>query len=93
MAAQQKTEQGMAVQARFKLRVMNPDRMIFDGEAESLFVQGNTGEFELMSYHYPILSLLKSGEVIIDWKYFVPVKQGIVKFFRNDCTVVVEVRR
>jgi len=83
----------MAVSLKFKLQVMNPDRMIFDGEAESIFVQGNTGEFEMMSYHYPVLSLLKQGEVIIDWKYYVPVVNGIVKFFRNDCCVVVEVRR
>ena len=74
----------------FKLAIMNPDKMIFEGDAERIFLPGETGEFELLPYHYPILSLLKQGEIVIDLKYSIAVKKGLVKFFKNDCIVIVE---
>lgn len=74
----------------FKLAVMNPDKMIFEGDASHIFLPGETGEFELLPYHYPVLSLLKQGNIIIDWKYSIAIKKGLIKFFKNDCIVIVE---
>ena len=74
----------------FKLAVMNPDKMIYEGDAAHIFLPGETGEFELLPYHYPVLSLLKAGNIIVDWKYSIAVKKGLVKFFKNDCVVIVE---
>ena len=64
--------------------------MIYEGDAEHLFLPGETGEFELLPYHYPVLSLLKAGHIIVDWKYSIAIKKGLVKFFKNDCVVIVE---
>lgn len=75
---------------KFKLLIMDPDRIIFDGQAAYLFLQGDTGEYEIMSYHYPVLGLLRQGQIVIDWKYAIPVKKGIVKFFMNDCVILIE---
>jgi F-type H+-transporting ATPase subunit epsilon len=74
----------------FKLSVMNPDKMIFEGNVTTLFLSGNEGEFELLPFHYPVLSLLKKGEVVIDWKYSIAIKRGLIKFFKNDCVIMVE---
>ncbi len=75
---------------RFKLSVMDPDRMVYEGEVTNLFLKGDTGEFELLPYHYPVLSLLAEGDIIIDFKYAIPIKNGIVRFFRNECVIVIE---
>ena len=80
----------MADLGKFKLFVMDATKKIFEGDVESLFLQGNTGEYEILSYHYPVLGLLKQGKIIIDWKYFVAIKKGIAKFFKNDCVILVE---
>lgn len=80
----------MGVLGSFKLKIMNPDRMVFEGEVGSVFIQSDTGEFEILAYHYPILCLLKQGQLIIDWKFAIPVKRGLARFFRNDCVIVAE---
>lgn len=64
--------------------------MIFEGEAESVFLPGDRGEFELMDHHVPIVSLLTAGQVVLDWKQTVPIKNGMVKFDRNECVILVE---
>lgn len=63
---------------------------MFQGEIESLFVAADTGEFELLPYHYPVLAILKEGNIIINWQEYVPVKFGLLKFFANDCVILVE---
>jgi F-type H+-transporting ATPase subunit epsilon len=73
-----------------KVTILNPKRMIFEGEAESVFLPGDRGEFELMDHHVPIVSLLTAGQVVLDWKQTVPIKNGMVKFDRNECVILVE---
>lgn len=69
---------------------MNPKRVIYEGEAESVFLPGAQGEFELLDHHAPILSLLGPGIVVVDWKDRVPVRGGMAKFDKNACVVLVE---
>ncbi|MFC1593851.1 hypothetical protein ACFL38_00815 [Candidatus Omnitrophota bacterium] len=83
----------MAELGKFKLMVMNPDRLIFQGEISNAFFQGDSGEYEIMSFHYPVLGLLREGRIIIDWKYYIPVKKGVVKFFQNDCVALIELAK
>ncbi|MCK5850858.1 MAG: hypothetical protein KAH23_08075 [Kiritimatiellae bacterium] len=64
--------------------------MVFDGEAKCVFLPGDMAEFELADYHAPIVSLLRPGNVVVDWKKVIPIKQGMVKFFNNECMVLIE---
>jgi F0F1-type ATP synthase epsilon subunit len=64
--------------------------VIFDGDARSVFLPGDTAEFELLDYHAPIVSLLRPGKVTIDWQTSIPIKRGMVKFDQNECMVLVE---
>ena len=70
--------------------ILNPKHVIYDGEAESVFLPGDMAEFELMNFHAPIVSLLRPGNVIVDWDKVIPIKQGMVKFSNNECMVLVE---
>lgn len=69
---------------------MTPETLLYQNEVESAFFKGDLGEYELMPYHYPVLGVLGQGNIILNWKEAVPVKFGIVKFFANDCIVLVE---
>ncbi|MDE0837487.1 MAG: hypothetical protein OSB41_00385 [Kiritimatiellae bacterium] len=73
-----------------KLRILNPKDTIFSGDVKSVFVQGDRGEFEILDYHAPIVSLLRKGEITVDGKTRFPVKKGIVKFFKDECLVLLD---
>ena len=73
-----------------KLTILNPKHVIFEGEAKNIFLPGDMAEFELMDYHAPIVSLLKPGNVIVDWEKKIPIKDGMVKFDNNECMILVE---
>ena len=76
--------------AKFSLRILNPKHVVFQGEAESVFLPGDAGEFELLAYHVPIVSLLKEGEIVVDWKTRIPIKRGMVRFLGEECVVLLE---
>lgn len=81
----------MGVDAKFQLTVLDVDSIIYKNEVTSLFVPGDNGEFEVMPFHYPVLTLLRPGNLIIDWREMITVNRGILKFLRNDCVVIVEI--
>ncbi|TFH16092.1 MAG: F0F1 ATP synthase subunit epsilon [Lentisphaerales bacterium] len=74
----------------FRLTILNPKRVVYEGDAESVFLPGDQGEFEILPLHAPIVSLLRSGNVVVDWKRVVPIKNGMVKFDRGECVILVE---
>jgi len=73
-----------------KVLILNPKHVVFEGEAKNVFLPGDIGEFELMDYHVPIVSLLRPGKVIIDWEKVIPIKKGMVKFDNTECVILVE---
>jgi F-type H+-transporting ATPase subunit epsilon len=73
-----------------KVTILNPKHVIYEGEAGSVFLPGDMAEFELNDHHAPIVSLLRPGNVIVDWETVIPIKAGMVKFYDNDCMVLVE---
>jgi F-type H+-transporting ATPase subunit epsilon len=76
---------------KFFFTVVDIDSILYKGEVATVFVPGEKGEFELLSCHYPIMSLLAKGDIIIDWKEVISINRGIIKFLRNDCVAIVEV--
>ncbi|OGX24730.1 MAG: hypothetical protein A3D10_06845 [Omnitrophica WOR_2 bacterium RIFCSPHIGHO2_02_FULL_48_11] len=80
----------MAYKATFKLSIMTPEALLYQNDVESVFLTGDTGEYELLPYHYPVLGILDQSNIIINWREAVPIKFGLVKFFANDCVILVE---
>ena len=76
--------------ATFSLKILNPKKVVYDGQVRNIFFPGDSGEFELMAYHAPIVSLLKEGEIVIDWNTHIPIKKGMVRFFGDECVVLLE---
>ena len=44
-----------------KLRIIAPDRMVFEGEVESVTLPGSVGSFTVLNNHAPIISSLEKG--------------------------------
>ena len=80
----------MAYKGTFKCIIMSPKSLIYENEIHSLFLTGDQGEYELLAYHYPTIGILKQSSIIIDWKDSVAIKAGIVRFFANECIILVE---
>ena len=47
------------------LEIVSPEATLFSGEVTRINVPGVTGEFEMLTNHAPIVSLLKAGSVKI----------------------------
>ncbi len=69
--------------------ILNTAKVVFKGQAESVVFPGDTGVFEIMSYHKRMMSRLLKGSIEVDGKQF-PIERGIVKVEKNEITVVVE---
>jgi len=74
----------------FKCTIMSPNRLIFEKEVESVFLRGDQGEYELLAYHFPLIGVLEKGDIVINWSEKIPIQGGIVRFFANECTIMVE---
>lgn len=76
--------------ATFSLKILNPKHVVFEGRASSVFLPGDAGEFEILAYHVPIVSLLKEGDIVVDWKTRIPIKKGMIRFGDEECVILLE---
>ena len=74
----------------FKCIVLSPKSLIFESEVQSLFLTGDKGEFELLAYHYPLLGVLRKGNIIVNWNKAIAIEGGVIRFFANECTILIE---
>ena len=75
---------------KFFFTVLDIDCVIYKKEVESVFFPGDKGKIEVLACHYPLLSLLNEGDIIINWEEAISIKKGVMKFLRNDCVAVIE---
>lgn len=52
--------------AAFHFELVSPDRVLFNGPAQSVLVPGNEGDFLVLSDHAPVMTALRPGVVGID---------------------------
>lgn len=74
----------------FKCVILSPHTLIYQNEIQSIFVRGDDGEYEVLAYHYPLLGVLRQGDIIINWNERISINGGVLKFFANECTIIVE---
>ena len=73
-----------------KLRIVSPEQVVYDGEAESVKVPGVMGNFEILTDHAPIISSLQKGIVEYGGKQL-SVMGGVVSVQKNEVSVCVEI--
>jgi len=74
----------------FHCVIISPKNLIFEDDINSLYIYGDRTEYELLAYHYPLIGLVQQSDIIIDWSRTVPIRSGILRFFANECTILVE---
>ena len=77
------------------LKIVSPEKVIFDGTVESVKVPGVMGEFEILNNHAPIVSALNAGNVEYktkDSKENFAVVGGFVEVQRNIVSLCVELQ-
>ncbi len=77
-----------------KLKIVSPERIVFNGEVENVTVPGTLGSFEILTDHAPIISSLEIGRVeytTAAGKQQLDVKGGFVEVKKNEVSLCVEV--
>lgn len=74
----------------FRCTILSPKNLVFESDVTSLFIIGDRSEYELWAYHYPLVGIIQKGDIIVDWKRRISIRSGILRFFANECTILVE---
>ncbi len=77
-----------------KLKIVSPEKVLFQGDVDSVLVPGTMGEFEILNNHAPIISTLGAGRVRYSEdglkKEFL-IHGGFVEVKRNEVSLCVEI--
>lgn len=77
------------------LKIISPEKVIYEGEVESVLVPGTLGSFEILTDHAPIISSLEPGVVEYateaEGKQQFSIKGGFVEMKKNKVSLCVEV--
>ena len=76
-----------------KLRIIAPDRLVFEGDVESVTLPGTVGSFTVLNNHAPIISSLESGKIAYkgaNGRTEIAVRSGLAEVRDNILSVCVE---
>lgn len=77
-----------------RLKIISPEKRIFDGEVNRVTVPGTLGEFEILVNHAPIISSLESGnvsyEIATGELKQLEIESGFVEVQKNVVSLCVE---
>ncbi|MDA0329113.1 MAG: F0F1 ATP synthase subunit epsilon [Gemmatimonadetes bacterium] len=80
--------------ASLRVRVVSPDRIVFEGEAASVVAPAWDGQVGILPGHAPMLALIGSGELSVDrpggGSDTFHVAGGVLKVERNAVTLLTE---
>ncbi len=77
--------------AIFKLQVVTPDRMFFDGDAEHVIVRTTEGDVCILANHAPYVAPLQVGKMVIktpENTRVCAISQGFIQADKTQVTVV-----
>lgn len=76
-----------------KLRIISPEKMVFEGEVESVTLPGTAGAFTVLKNHAPIITSLERGRIIYkgpDGSHETVISSGFAEVKDNILSVCVE---
>ena len=76
-----------------KLRIIAPDRLVYEGEVESVTLPGTKGSFAVLNRHAPIISSLEKGNIVYkdaNGQSVVAVLSGFAEVKDNVLSICVE---
>jgi F-type H+-transporting ATPase subunit epsilon len=76
-----------------KLKIVSPEKILYDGEATSVKVPGVLGAMEILQNHAPLVSALTEGKVAYtnaDGTEEIQVAGGFVEVLHNNVSLCIE---
>lgn len=76
-----------------RLKIISPEKIVFQGEVESVLVPGTLGSFEILNDHAPIISSLEVGKVEYttrEGKQQLNIQGGFVEVKKNEVSLCIE---
>ena len=76
-----------------KLKIVSPEKVLFDGEVRMVKVPGVLGEFEILDNHAPIVSALQKGNVQYETeegRTVIPIVGGFAEVLKNSVSLCIE---
>lgn len=76
-----------------KLKIVSPEKIVYQGDVESVLVPGTKGSFEILNDHAPIISSLSEGKVEYstkEGKQQFNIHGGFVAVKKNEVSLCVE---
>lgn len=77
-----------------QLKIVSPEKVVFQGEVVSVLVPGTLGSFEILNDHAPIISSLEEGKVeytTLEGKNVMNIRGGFVECKKNEVSLCMEV--
>ena len=79
-----------------KLKIVSPEKIVYDGEVEHVVLPGSMGEFQVLPNHAPIISALENGVIVYkpigNVEDKIEVTGGFVEVQNNDVNICVELK-
>lgn len=75
------------------LVIVSPERTVFDGNISSISLPGESGRFQVLPEHAPLISTLVDGDVkyvTTDGEQTLHIASGFADVNRNEISVCVE---
>lgn len=77
-----------------KLRIIAPDRLVFEGDVESVTLPGTVGSFTVLDRHAPIISSLENGKITyrdVNGQTDIVIRSGFAEVRNNILSICVEI--
>lgn len=75
------------------LDIVTPEQTCFSGEVDSITLPGDTGSFQILNNHAPLISLLKKGKLSFsstEKECEMEISDGFVEVNHNKVTVLID---
>lgn len=76
------------------LKIVSPEKVVYDGPVEKVLVPGTMGQFEILDNHAPLISSLEKGNIVYttsEGQQSFAITGGFVAIKKNAVNVCVEV--
>lgn len=75
------------------LKIITPERIIFEGAADLVQMPGSDGSFEILKNHAPMIASLGKGQIKIgnnnEYQY-IEINGGVAEVLNNEILVLAE---
>lgn len=74
-----------------KVRVINPEEIVFEGEASYVLAPGTSGHLGIFPSHAPLYAELTAGELVIHGseEKAITIERGILRVRSDELTILI----